>query len=103
LLLSSSSAGSPSLPQLTSFAQSAARELGPQPNPRPRLAATKRFLSENNMSQNTIDHPANHNHNAPPSFLGRVLDNDALKKGVAAAAAGALIAVVTEARWPSRS
>jgi len=61
------------------------------------------FHTEINMSQSTIVNPANHNHNAPPSFLGRVLDNEALKKGVAAAAAGALIAVVTEALWPSRS
>jgi len=68
-----------------------------------RLAATDLLLSENNMSQNTIANPANHNHAATGSFLGRVLDNDALKKGVAAAAAGALIAVVTEALWPSRS
>ena len=55
------------------------------------------------MSQNTIANPANQNHAASASFFGRVLDNDALKKGVAAAAAGALIAVVTEALWPSRS
>lgn len=37
------------------------------------------------------------------SFLSRVFDNDALKKGVAAAAAGVLIAVVSEAIWPSDS
>lgn len=34
-------------------------------------------------------------------FVARVLENDALKKGVAAAAAGVLIAVVSEAIWPS--
>ncbi len=37
------------------------------------------------------------------SFLSRVFENDALKKGVAAAAAGVLIAVVSEAIWPSDS
>ena len=37
------------------------------------------------------------------SFVSRVLESDSLRKGVAAAAAGALIAVVSEALWPSRS
>ena len=37
------------------------------------------------------------------SFLSRVFENDALKKGVAAAAAGVLIAVVSEAIWPTDS
>lgn len=37
------------------------------------------------------------------AFFTRVFDNDALKKGVAAAAAGILIAVVSEAIWPSES
>ncbi len=35
------------------------------------------------------------------NYVSRVLDNDALKKGVAAAAAGVLVAVITEAIWPS--
>lgn len=34
------------------------------------------------------------------SYLSRVFDNDALKKGLSAAAAGVLIAVITEAVWP---
>lgn len=37
-----------------------------------------------------------------PSFLARVAHNDATKKGVAAAAAGLLVAVVQEAIWPSK-
>lgn len=49
----------------------------------------------------------NNNASASPNntpdapYISRVLDNDALKKGVAAAAAGVLIAVITEAIWPS--
>lgn len=44
-------------------------------------------------------------HSAQPSrgtdsFFSRVFDNDALKKGLSAAAAGVLIAVITEAVWP---
>lgn len=55
------------------------------------------------MSQNNNVNPANHNDTDSASFVSRVLDNDALKKGVAAAAAGALIAFVSEFLWPSRS
>lgn len=35
------------------------------------------------------------------SFIARVLQNDSLKKGVAAAVAGLLVAAVSEAIWPS--
>jgi hypothetical protein len=37
------------------------------------------------------------------SFFGRVLTNDALKRGVAGALASALVAVVSEALWPSKA
>ncbi len=37
-----------------------------------------------------------------PSYFARVFQNDATKKGVAAAAAGLLVAVVQEAIWPSK-
>jgi hypothetical protein len=36
-----------------------------------------------------------------PSFFARVLTQDALRKGFAAAIAGAIISVVSEAVWPS--
>jgi hypothetical protein len=36
-----------------------------------------------------------------PSFFARVLAQDALRKGFAAAIAGAIIATVSEAVWPS--
>ncbi len=36
-----------------------------------------------------------------PSFILRVLHNDATRRGLAAAAAGVLVAVVSEALWPS--
>ena len=51
------------------------------------------------MSTNNNAPTPNNTTDAP--YLSRVLDNDALKKGVAAAAAGVLIAVITEAIWPS--
>jgi hypothetical protein len=35
------------------------------------------------------------------SFFSRVVSNDALRKGFAAAIAGAIIATVSEAVWPS--
>ncbi len=35
------------------------------------------------------------------NFVTRVWRNDATRKGLAAAAAGALIAVISEAVWPS--
>ena len=41
------------------------------------------------------------NENNTASFFSRVLSNDALKKGLAGAIAGALVAVVTESLWPS--
>ena len=37
------------------------------------------------------------------TYFSRVFDNDALKKGFAAGAAGVLIAVISEAIWPSDS
>lgn len=36
-----------------------------------------------------------------PSFLSRVAASDPVKKGVAGAVAGLLIAVISEAIWPS--
>ena len=42
-----------------------------------------------------IDTPA-------PSFFDRVISNDSTKKGLATAAAGLLIGIITEAIWPSR-
>jgi hypothetical protein len=38
-----------------------------------------------------------------PSFVRRVLGNDSTRRGLATAAAGILIAIVTEALWPSNS
>jgi hypothetical protein len=35
------------------------------------------------------------------SYLSRVINNDAVKKGLAGAAAGLLVAAVSEAIWPS--
>jgi len=35
------------------------------------------------------------------SYVVRVLNNDSLKKGAAAAVAGLLVAAVSEAIWPS--
>lgn len=43
---------------------------------------------------NTSDSPS-------PSFFDRIIANDAAKKGLAGAVAGLLVAVVTEALWPS--
>jgi hypothetical protein len=36
-----------------------------------------------------------------PSFVDRVLSNDSTRRGLAGAAAGLLIAIVSEALWPS--
>lgn len=38
---------------------------------------------------------------SPPPFVLRVLSADSTKKGAAAAIAGLLVAVITEAIWPS--
>jgi hypothetical protein len=48
------------------------------------------------MSENT------ENANSAVPYVLRVLHNDATKKGAAAAIAGVLVAVVTEALWPSK-
>lgn len=40
--------------------------------------------------------------NNTDSFFGRVVANEALRKGIAGAIAGALVAAVSEALWPSR-
>lgn len=37
------------------------------------------------------------------SFFSRVLSNDAARKGLAAAVAGVIVAVVTEVVWPAES
>ena len=36
-----------------------------------------------------------------PSFLSRIASHDATRKGLAGAAAGLLVAVVSEVIWPS--
>lgn len=38
-----------------------------------------------------------------PKFINRVLSHDSTRRGLAAAGAGVLIAVITEAIWPTRS
>jgi hypothetical protein len=43
----------------------------------------------------TIDTPT------PPSFWTRLLQNDSARRGLATAAAGIVIAAVTELVWPS--
>lgn len=55
------------------------------------------------MNNNATVSGNSSNKNNNISFFSRVFENDALKKGVAAAAAGVLIAVVSEAIWPSDS
>lgn len=50
------------------------------------------------MSNN--NHPGTTNNNE--SFFGRVVANEALRKGIAGAIAGVLVAAVSEALWPSR-
>ena len=49
------------------------------------------------MSQNNSNDPSH----ATDSFFSRVLGNDALKKGIAGAIAGALVATVSEILWPT--
>jgi hypothetical protein len=48
-------------------------------------------------------HQIAHSIAAAPTYLRRVAANDSVKKGVAAAVAGVLIAAISEAIWPSRS
>lgn len=36
-----------------------------------------------------------------PSFLSRIIANDAARKGVAGAVAGLLVAAISEILWPS--
>jgi hypothetical protein len=36
------------------------------------------------------------------SYLSRVISNDSVKKGLAGAAAGLLVAIVSEAIWPTK-
>jgi hypothetical protein len=50
------------------------------------------------MSNDKIE-PANTDDS--PGYLARVIGNDSAKKGLAAALAGVLVAVVSEALWPS--
>jgi hypothetical protein len=50
------------------------------------------------MSNNNIEPTDTDN---TPGFLARVIGNDSAKKGLAAAVAGVLVAVVSEALWPS--
>jgi hypothetical protein len=44
---------------------------------------------------------ANNNHSSASSFFGRVFSNDATKRGIASAVAGVLVALTTEALFPS--
>jgi hypothetical protein len=37
-----------------------------------------------------------------PSYLSRIISNDSVKKGLAGAAAGLLVAIVSEAIWPTK-
>ena len=48
-----------------------------------------------NPTENVNDHPV-------ASYFERVLQNESLKKGAAAAIAGVIVAAVQEAIWPSR-
>ena len=43
----------------------------------------------------------NDNQSSAPGYLERVIQNDTVRKGLAGALAGVLIAAVTEAVWPS--
>lgn len=38
---------------------------------------------------------------ASPSFFTRLINNESARKGIAAAAAGIIIAAVSEALWPN--
>lgn len=51
--------------------------------------------TEKEMSDDKVMIPAS------TSYVSRVINSDATKKGAAAAIAGVLIAVVTEALWPT--
>jgi len=55
------------------------------------------------MNNNASFAGNNKNNNNNSSFFSRVFENDALKKGISAGVAGVLIAVVSEAIWPSDS
>jgi hypothetical protein len=52
-----------------------------------------------------MSNPSNPNPSTPPpagdSFMTRVMNADSTKKGAAAAIAGILVAVISEAIWPS--
>ncbi len=52
-----------------------------------------------------MSNPSNQNPSTNPpggdSFLTRVINADSTKKGAAAAIAGVLVAVISEAIWPS--
>jgi hypothetical protein len=50
------------------------------------------------MSNQSPSIETNPSHN----FLARVVTNDATKKGLAAAVAGVVVALVCESVWPSR-
>jgi len=41
------------------------------------------------------------NSSTGPSFFSRVLGNDSFRKGVAAVIAGAIVATISEALWPT--
>lgn len=51
------------------------------------------------MSNDNNIEPADTDHS--PSYVSRVINSDSAKKGLAAALAGVLVAVVAEALWPS--
>lgn len=48
-----------------------------------------------------IQNNANSNDNNGSPFLSRMLANDTLRRGIAGAIAGVLVAAVTEALWPN--
>lgn len=39
--------------------------------------------------------------NIAPSFITRIISNDAARKGIAAAVAGVIVAAISETLWPS--
>lgn len=55
------------------------------------------------MIENNKDFSEKNNTPEAMSLVSRIAANDALKKGIAGAIAGALVATVTEVLWPSDS
>ena len=53
-------------------------------------------------NQNTNTTPSSDTFASTKEYFGRVANNEAAKKGIAAAGAGLLVAAITELLWPSR-